>query len=329
MKASAEAKARWLFMGLLVLVVAAVGGWLVLDAVRDRTYEIRTHDAVSGLIPGAPVEFHGVEVGKVRAVDLLEPRLVRVLVQVRQDVPVTTATIATITGRGMAARGFTGYVYVSLEDGAMAGRPLAKSADAAYPLLASAPSRVVSLDTTVAELSRNVEQVTATLQAALDPATVAGLKQTLADMEKVTRTLSANNARMDRILANAERASDQVQPLLQASREAARTLQAEVLPQARTTLVRVDQLAVATDTRLATILRNTEQASAGFAPLLQSSNDAVYALQMQVLPEAQRTLARLDQLSATLGDTAGRLRRNPSLLVRGANPAAPGPGEGP
>jgi len=329
MNASAEAKARWLFVGLLVLVAAAVGAWLAWDTVRDHTYEIRTRDAVSGLIPGAPVEFHGVEVGRVKAVDLLEPKLVRVLVQVRHDVPITTATVATITGRGMAARGFTGYVYVSLEEGAVAGRPLARTAETAYPLLASAPSRVVSLDTTVAELSRNVEQVTATLQATLDPATVAGLKKTLADMEQVTHTLSANNARMDRILANAERASEQVQPLLQSSREAARTLQAEVLPQARTTLVRVDQLAATTDVRLATILRNTEQASAGFAPLLQSSNDALYALQMQVLPEAQRTLARLDQLSATLGDTAGRLRRNPSLLVRGATPAAPGPGEGP
>src|SRR5205085_4410628 len=117
MRESAEVRARWLFTGFLVLVALATAGWLALHVVRDNTFEIRTRDAVSGLSPGAPVEYHGVEVGKVRSVDLLQPRLVRVLVQVRREVPVTSATIATITGRGVASRGFTGYVYVSLEKG--------------------------------------------------------------------------------------------------------------------------------------------------------------------------------------------------------------------
>src|SRR3954465_11307993 len=96
--ASAETKARWWFAGCLLLVAAAVGAWLLADSLRSTTYEVRSSDPVSGLIPGAPVEFHGVEVGKVTGVHLLGPRLVRVLVQVGRDVPVTSATVATITG---------------------------------------------------------------------------------------------------------------------------------------------------------------------------------------------------------------------------------------
>jgi hypothetical protein len=34
----------------------------------------------------------------------------------------------------------------------------------------------------------------------------------------------------------------------------------------------------------------------------------------------------MDQLSASLGETAGRVRRNPSLLLR-STAAVPGPGE--
>ena len=94
MNASAEAKARWLFAGLLLLLAAGLVGWLVADTVRYKTYEIRSGDAVSGLIPGAPVEFHGVEVGKVKDVRLLGPRLVRVLLEVGRDVPVTSATVS-------------------------------------------------------------------------------------------------------------------------------------------------------------------------------------------------------------------------------------------
>src|SRR5205085_3823088 len=329
MRESAEVRARWLFTGFLVLVALATAGWLALHVVRDNTFEIRTRDAVSGLSPGAPVEFHGVEVGKVRSVDLLEPRLVRVLVQVRREVRVTSATTATIAGGGVASRGFAGYVYVSLEEGPGAGQPLARTGDSAYPLLASAPARVVSLDTTMLDLSQNMQQVTGLLQAALDPDTVVALKQSLSNLQQVTHTLAANNERMERILANAERASVQMQPLLATSQQAAHTLQAQVLPQAQDALVRLDHLTASADARVTTILRNTEQASARFEPLVQSSNEALYVLQTQILPEAQRTLARLDQLSATLGDTAVRVRRNPALLVRGGSPAVAGPGEGP
>ena len=77
MNASAESKARWLFAAFLLAVAAGAALWWAAAEARWKTYEVRTSDAVSGLIPGAPVEFHGVEVGKVRAVDLQNPRLVR------------------------------------------------------------------------------------------------------------------------------------------------------------------------------------------------------------------------------------------------------------
>lgn len=327
MNASAEAKARWLFLVVLLLVAAGAGTWWLVAEARYGTYEIRSQDAVSGLLPGAPVEFHGVEVGHVRAVQLLEPRLVRVLLDIRRGVPVSSATVATITGRGLATRGFTGYVYVSLEDGPTPARPLARAAGGGYPMLASAPARQVNLDTSVSELNRSVREVNALLQATLDARTVASLHQALASVEQVSRTLSANNEKLVAIIANAERASVQVQPLLQASRASARTLQEEVLPQAQRVLLQLDGLAVETQARLGTILRNTEQASTQMEPLLQSGNETVRSMQTQVLPQAQRTLLRLDHLTASLNEAAARVRRNPALILRGSSPPASGPGE--
>ena len=313
MTRSAETKARWLFAALLLLLALAAAAWWLGGFARYRTYELQTGDAVSGLLPGAPVEFHGVEVGKVQAVRLLAPQLVQVLVQVERDVPVTTSAIATIVGRGMATRGFTGYMVVSLEDPGSAGTPLAAAAGQRYPRLATAPSRILSLDTSIAELSQNVQAVNGLLQGTLDAQTVTALKQSLASLEKVTQTLATNNERVERILANMERGSQQ--------------LNAQVLPHAQQTLARMDRLATGVDGQLTTILRNAEQASARFDPLLQASTDTVVTLQTQVLPEAQRTLTRMDQLSSTLADTAGRIQRNPALLVRGTAPAPGGPGE--
>jgi phospholipid/cholesterol/gamma-HCH transport system substrate-binding protein len=327
MNASAEAKARWLFTGCLLLAVAAAGAWWLFGSWGYSTYELRSRDAVSGLIPGAPVEFHGVEVGQVRTVQLLEPRLVRVLIAVRREVPVSTATVATITGRGLATRGFTGYVYVSLEDGDTAARPLAAPDGSPYPLLASAPGRQVNLDTSISELNQSVQSVNALLQGTLDPRTVASLQHSLSNLEQVTRTLSANNEKLAAIITNTEHASQQVRPLLQASGDAARTLQAQVLPQAHATLRRLDALSVEMDAHVGTILRNTEQASTRIEPLLEAGNEAVRSLQTQILPQAQRTLVRLDHLSTAMDEAATRVRRNPALVLRGSRPAEPGPGE--
>ena len=329
MKTSAEARARMLFALFLLAVAAAAGGWLLWREGRFSTYEIRTGDAVSGLMAGSPVELHGVEVGKVRSVELENPRRVRVLLDVRKDLALSSATVATIIGRGLATRGFTGYVLVSLEDSGAPGQPLARTGEASYPQIATAPAQLANLDTSFSELNRNVQAVSALLQSALDPQTLGAMKQSLAGLEQVSRTLAANNDRLGQILANAERASGQMQPLLQSSSEAVQSLRTQVLPQARDTLRELDGLSAAMNQRMNTILQNTEQASTRMGPLLQSSNDAVRSLQTQILPEAQRTLTRLDRLSTSLGQSADRIQRNPSLLLRGTVATPVGPGEAP
>ena len=310
MTASAEAKARILFaLFLLALAGAGVAWWLWAASTR-ATYEIRSSEPVSGLIAGAPVEFHGVEVGTVDRVELAGPRAVRILVSLRKDAPVTSATVATITGRGLAARGFTGYVYVNLEEGAGGGHALRAAAGQPYPVIAAAPTQLVSIDTAVHKMNQDVASVAALLRTTLDPQTVASLKQSLAGLEQVTRSLAANSARFEAVLANAERASAQVQPLLQASQATVRTLQTQLLPQA------------------GAVLQNAERASARVEPLLMASQDAVWSLQFQVLPEAERAMTRVDRLSSSLDATVVRIRRDPSVLLRGSA-AAPGPGETP
>lgn len=323
----ASSRARWAFALSLAVLAAAAGAAYAVNAGRYATYEIRSREPVSGLIAGAPVEFHGVEVGQVREVRLADPRTVRVLLQVRKDAPVSTATVATITGRGLASRGFTGYVYVSLEDSGAAGTPLVASAGNPHPVIASARSQTVSLDTSISDLNESVQRVTGTLEGLLDRNTVTALKDSLASLEQVTRTLAANNQRIETFLANAERASVRMQPLLQSSDDVLRSLRTRILPEAQQTLVRLDDLSVSTRERMGAILDHTERASTRLEPLLQSGDETVRALQMQLLPEAQRTLARMEHLSTTLDDTAARIRRNPSVLWRGAAPAPPGPGE--
>jgi phospholipid/cholesterol/gamma-HCH transport system substrate-binding protein len=321
MQLSAESRARWLFAAVLLCGSLIAAAWYRFDAAAYETYEIATHDNVSGLTVDAPVEFHGVEVGKVAAIDLAGPATVRVLLRVRGDAPVSDATVATITSRGLASRGFTGYVYVALDDDARMPAPLSALPGRAYPQLRTAAARSVSLDTAVAQVSGEVQAMSRLLQRTLDERGVASLHETLANLQQVTRALAGSRERMDAIAVNLERASRRLGPLLDAGDRAATAMQAQVLPQAYRAFVAVDGASLAWQS-------TAERTRGGLQSLLASGNDSAAALQQQILPQAYDAVTGLQRLAATLDELAHRLQRDPSLLVR-ASPPAVGPGEAP
>jgi ABC-type transporter Mla subunit MlaD len=326
-----ENKARLAFAALALLGVAAAIGWSTLADSRYRTYQIRTQDSVSGLIVDAPVEFHGVEVGRVKQVELTGPKSVSILLTIRKGAPVTSATVATITARGLATRGFTGYVYVALEDGGPQGMPLAAGPGETYPQLRSAASRSVNLDTAISQVNKNVQVMTDVLQAVLDEKTVASMKHSVNSLERVTRTLADNDRRLATIVANAEEASRQFRPLLGASNDTIRVLQTRVLPEAHQTFLQLrpllDSSGDAVRALQTQVLPEAYQTLRQFRPLLDSSSDTVRVLQTQVLPEAYETLSDLNRLSGALDGAAAKINRDPSVLIRGAAAPPPGPGE--
>jgi phospholipid/cholesterol/gamma-HCH transport system substrate-binding protein len=239
MPLNADRKATILFSCVLAAGILALLAWFALSASEYTTYEIRTHDTVSGLIADAPIEFHGVDVGKVRQVELIDPHSVRILLSIRNTAPVSTATIATITSRGLATRGFTGYVYVSLENDGGDAHPIPAPRDGGYRAIPTAPSRTVNLDMAIDQVNRNVEAITQQLQETLDEKTIVALKQSVQSLQRVSQ-----------------------------------------------------------------------------------------ALETQILPGANRTLTRLDDLSTSMSGVASKLNHDPAALLHGAPRRAPGPGEG-
>jgi len=50
-------------------------------------------------------------------------------------------------------------------------------------------------------------------------------------------------------------------------------------------------------------------------------------MSQQVLPEAQQAVSRFNTVTGNLQDFTHEINRNPAMLIRGRQPAAPGPGE--
>lgn len=273
MKFDINTKARLAFAVFLLVSIVAGAGWYFFSVGQYATYRIYTADSVSGLIADAPVEFHGVEVGKVKSVRLVNPHAVDIVLSIDRTAPVTSASVATITSRGLATRGFTGYVYISLEDVGSDSRPLTTRPGEPYPIISTAPSKAVTLDTAMNQVNENFQVITRLLESILDKTTVASLKQSADNLQQATKVLAKNTGKLNAIVANAERASHRLEPLL------------------------------------------------------ESSHDTVTALQTQILPETHKALSNLDNLSKSFNDVAIRIDRDPSILIRGAAPPPPGPGE--
>ena len=312
-------KAKVLFIATLCVAALAAGLWYLHSSAQYTTYRIETRDPVSGLIVDSPVEFHGVEVGSVRKIELTDPRTVGILLRVAKDAPVSKATVATITARGLAARGFTGYVYVALENTGGESGPLTIGSGQQFPVIQTSPSLSDTMDTTVADAAQQVRVLTQLLKSALDDKTVASLKQSLEGFQQIIGTLAANNARLGSLVVNAERDSRDIDLLLDAKTIASLKRSMEGLQQVMATLA-------ANDERLGSLIVNAEQDSREIKPLLETSNAALGELHADVLPRLSQSLDNLDGLTHSLGGLADKLARDPSTVIRGTF-TPPGPGE--
>lgn len=302
MKIGTNTLARLMFAAVLLISAVAGSVWYLHSVGQYATYQIDTHDPVSGLSIDAPIEFHGVEVGKVKTIRLISPHLVNIVLSIDKSAPVTTASVATITSRGLATRGYTGYVYISLDDVGIDSQPLIPRPDEPYPVIRTAPSKVITLDTSIDQVRETVQVITDLAQSVLDKKTVTSLQQSVASLQQITQALAGDSAKLNSIITNTERASHRFEPLLKSADDTVSELRTKIVPGVQKTLTTLE-------------------------PLLESSHDTVSALQTQILPEARNELIKLDNLTTTLTGVATKLNRDPSILIRGTTPPPPGPGE--
>jgi len=242
MKNDINAKARFAFVAFLLVSIVAGVIWYFFSASAYMNYQISTQESVSGLIVDAPVEFHGVDVGKVKSIKLIDPHSVSILLSIDKTAPITSASVATITSRGLATRGFTGYVYIAIEDVGTDVRPLTARSGEPYPTIPTMPSKFMTLDATLNQINANVQVLTDLLQSILDQQTIASLKQSADGLQQVTKILAENSKKLNSIVINTERASQRLGPLLDSSHDTVNALQTQILPEAHKALSDLETL---------------------------------------------------------------------------------------
>jgi phospholipid/cholesterol/gamma-HCH transport system substrate-binding protein len=170
------------------------------------TYKVYMCESVSGLNLNAPVEYNGVNVGTVSNIRISHknPRVVVILLRIKSKTPITQGTRAKLD-----ARALTGIAFILLEDKGTDNRPIVMFKDQNYPVIPTIPSLYTRLDTALTQINKSFQDLSLSIQGLLDKDNLNSIKAILANLNKISRDLS---------------------PLLQSSQSTLRVLETQTLP---------------------------------------------------------------------------------------------------
>ena len=284
-----------------VLWLASGGAWQK----KYQLYQAVEDESVAGLNLNAPVKYNGVDVGKVRAIELdpLNPQRVNLLFAIEEGTPVKQDTVAILKTQGL-----TGIAYVELSGGAAGSPPLGISAGQRYPVILTKPSLSARLENVLTSVLGKLDSTSNSINALLSEENQAAFKSTLADMAAVARALAA---RKDNIDAGIRHADTTLNNTAQASAQLAEVVQ------------RIGRSADAVEKMGLEVARTSE--SAGKA--VDSVGAEVKRLSTATLPELERLLGELSTLSSSLRRLSEQTTRDPRGLLFGRQPVPDGPGE--
>lgn len=239
-----DTKVNYTIVGLFVIILISALTlaiiWLSSGFSFEKysSYLVYMQESVSGLNIDSAVEFNGVGVGSVKSIELNQknPHLVELVLSIKSSTPITQGTVATLNTRGV-----TGGTYVALKDNSTDLHPLVREPGQRYPVITSAPSLFMRLDTALQRLSNNLKKVSESIQSVLDQQNRRSIKEILINLEEVTKTLSNNSNHLTTIINNTAKVSTQFAPLVQSGQGAMRLLQTETLPAAYRLMTDLDE----------------------------------------------------------------------------------------
>jgi phospholipid/cholesterol/gamma-HCH transport system substrate-binding protein len=314
-----EEKVNFAIVGVFVLGLGAalIAGvlWLASGGAYRKTYDIYQtylNESVSGLSRDAPVRYRGVEVGRVRMMALVPAHAeqVQLTLEIEHGTPIKQDTVATLRVQGL-----TGIAYIELSGGSANSPILHARPGEPYPVIRSGPSLMVRLENAVSTLLDNLNRTSENLNALLNEDNRREFKQTLADLQVVSRTLAARSADINSGLANAART------LNNTARVSAE------LPQL---VERLQRSADGFDRMTGEITRAAQSASAtlsGANATLAGTRADLQQATAETLPQVRQLVSELRELTGSLRRFSEQLEQNPSMLLFGKPPPERGPGE--
>lgn len=278
-----ETKVNYGIVGLFVLILGAaiiiIPLWLSSSLSNKHyvIYAVHMYESVSGLSPNAPVKYNGVDVGTVKsiALNIKNPQEVDILLNIIEGTPITTATTATLSVQGL-----TGVANIELKGSDPKARPLVAKPNQPYPLIQSSPSFMAHLIDTINHVSDELSRL-------LNPANQRAIRNSLANIDRITSVFATNAAQLNSSIQSAN--------------------------------IALHNTAVASQ-QFPIVVNNIKNDAEQFDQLVQQWNSLSSSLSNTTLPKVNDVLGNLQSFSQSV-------KQNPSVLIRGQQNRPLGPGE--
>lgn len=296
--------------------------WLASGGTLQKKYDFYlaiVQESVAGLNLNAPVKYNGVDVGKVKKIQLdpENPERVMLVFAIERGTPVKVDTIAVLKTQGL-----TGIAYVELDGGTKNAAPLLVSGNNQYPIIQTKPSLSTRLENVLTTVLAKLDSTSSNIDSLLSQENRAAFKSALNDLAAVSKTFAARKDLIDASIVNVARTTNNT---AQATKELSPIL-AKVGPlidalTVTTSHIKQSALAIEKAGNEAAVASN----SAGKTVEVAGANFERFST--ETLPEVQRLLGELNELSASLKRLSEQTERDPASLLRGRSKVPAGPGE--
>ena len=278
-----------ILVGLLLFTVWLSG----LNNTERKCYDIYFSEAVGGLNRGSNVTFSGVPVGQITDISLLpqRPEFVQVRIEVDQDTPVLQGTTAQIKGVG-----FTGVSEIQLQGAVKGSRPISQRGPQGCPVIPASSGGLGALLNSAPELIDRIQRLTERLTELLNDENQNAISDILENVRGTTEVLRNRAPDMADAIADARIAAREAGIAARRWGEVAQTTNTILEEDAKPAVANLER-AIASADRAAT---NLEAIVADARPGVQNFSKST-------LPEVDRLIRELRDLSQTLSGFAERL----------------------
>jgi phospholipid/cholesterol/gamma-HCH transport system substrate-binding protein len=280
-----------LLAGVLLFIVWLAG----LSNKSSKCYDIYFSQAVGGLNKGSNVTFSGVPVGQVSRISLLpsRPEFVWVRIEVDEQTPVLQGTTAEIHGVG-----FTGVSEIQLAGAARGRPPISLAGPQGCPVVPSSTSGLGALLNSAPELIERIQRLTERLTELLSDKNQNSISDILENIDHTSKVLA------DR----APELGDTIADMRVAVRNAGLAAQhVSALSDSTNRLVNEEGRPAAEDLRKA--IAQVQQAAGNLDAMISDARPGVQNFSKSTLPEANRLVHDLRDLSQSLKSVSDRVNQ--------------------
>jgi phospholipid/cholesterol/gamma-HCH transport system substrate-binding protein len=281
-----------LLAGVLLFIVWLAG----LSNKATKCYDIYFNQAVGGLNKGSNVTFSGVPVGQIKKISLLpnRPEFVWVRIDVDEQTPVLQGTTAQIKGVG-----FTGVSEIQLDGAVKGAPPISRAGPQGCPVVPSATGGLGALLNSAPELIERIQRLTERLTELLSDKNQNAIADILENVDRTTKVLADRAPELADAIGDARVAAHNAGIAAQ---------KFGVLADSTNRLVNEEGKPAAEDLRKT--LASARQAADNLNAMISDARPGVQNFSKSTLPEANRMVRDLRELTQSLNTFTERLNQN-------------------